>query len=112
MSKEGTNEWSNSPSAGVADIFLPAHRPEDGHPNTDEIRDITTMEGFFYALFTQDILEHIVEMTNLEMFIVKTVTSNMSQETQNKPVYKDICFGAEGLLGVPDHVWCQTRRPF
>ena len=89
-SKDKTNEWSKTPTAGVADILLPQHLPADGHPNPDEIRDVTTMEGFFYALFTQDILEHIVEMTNNEMFLVKTVTSNMSQETQNKPVYNDI----------------------
>ena len=54
MSKDKTNVWSNTPSADVPDIVLPAHHPEDGHPNTDELRDVTTMEGFFFALFTLD----------------------------------------------------------
>ena len=48
------------------------------------------MEGFFYALFSEDILEHIVEMTNLEMHNVKTVTGNMSVSTQRMPVHNNL----------------------
>merc|ERR1712121_609759 len=90
MSRDGSNEWHNSPKAGTLDIILPPRFPVDGHPNAQEISGITEMEDFFFALFSEDILEHILQMTNLEMHNVKTVTSNMSEETQRMPVYNDI----------------------
>ena len=90
MSQDGSNEWHNSPAAGTPDIILPPRCPVDGHPNEEEISGITEMEGFFFALFSEDILEHIVEMTNLEMHNVKTVTGNMSEATQRMPVHNDL----------------------
>ena len=89
-SKDGATEWHNSPAADTPDMILPPRHPADGHPNEQEISGITEMEGFFFALFTEDILEHIVEMTNLEMHEVKTVTGKMSEATQRMPVYNDI----------------------
>ena len=90
LSKDKTNKWFNSPAPDVADMQLPQHLPEAGHPNHDELSDVRTMEGFFFALFTEDILEHIVDMTNIEMHLVRTVASNMSEQTQNSPVFQDI----------------------
>ena len=90
MSKDNTNEWHSSPKADMPDIILPPRCPGVGHPNTREISDCTKMEDFFFKLFSEDILEHIVQMTNMEMHYVKTVRSNMSEATQKMPVYNDI----------------------
>ena len=46
-SKDKTNVWSNTPSAGVTDILLSAHLPEDGHPNVEELRDVYNYGGIF-----------------------------------------------------------------
>ena len=89
LSKDKSQTWFNTPSGDVPDIVLPAHFPEDGHPNQEDLQDVNTMEGFFFALFTPNIMNHICEMTNNEMEYVKTVSGNMSQASAQLPVFAD-----------------------
>ena len=55
LSKDKSQTWFNTPSGDVPDIVLPAHLPEAGHPNQEELRGVDTMEGFSFALFTPNI---------------------------------------------------------
>ena len=53
QSKDKTQTWFNTPSGDAPDIVLSATIPEDGHPNQEELQDVTTMEGFFCSLHTK-----------------------------------------------------------
>ena len=82
-SKDLTQTWPNAPSGNVPDIILPDTIPAEGHPNRQELQNVDTMEGFFYALFTPNILNTICECTNMEMAYVKTVSSKMTTAIAN-----------------------------